>query len=88
METALNESNWKPQTGNPTKWVSGLYSRDTNEGVEWVAVYNGSAAFWSDKHTPINIVVDGAHFDGMYTKIPDYSGRIASITPEWVGGEG
>jgi len=79
MKTILNasEDTQKTYTGKCSEWPDGLYSDQSR--FTYIAVWNATPIFWGPIHSrPLEIVGTGKH----YTRLPGYTGRIASITPE------
>jgi hypothetical protein len=78
MRVILKEdhTNQKVFTGNSTKWPDGLYVND--DGDFHILVDDGRS---------VRLDFDGVFFPNpntgsKYTKLPGYTGRISSITPE------
>ena len=79
MEIILNDTTvTEPEkyTGDPTKWPNGLYECDLEGMTHKIAVHDGNAV-WLETFPQTS----GA-CGWNYTRMPGYTGRIASITPE------
>lgn len=69
-------------TGDPRNWKEGLYvpvKGRYNDQI--ILVYRGTALHAS-ADSGLQIVVDN---DSFWRRVPGYTGKIASITPEWAG---
>lgn len=86
MRTILShdESQSITYTGNPTDWPNGLYKCQTGELIEWVCVYEKTAATWASLGGAIRPVSSDAVFLGQYKKMPGYTGKIESVMPEYI----
>ena len=83
MKTVLTHPNeTKTYTGYTNSWPCGLYESVNMPGA-FICVYLGYAIGW---HEGWGIPARCEQTPSIYTRIPGYTGRIASITPEHEGG--
>jgi len=83
MKTVLaNEKGGDVYTGRVSKWPDGLYTYN-NLAQCYIAVYNAMGVFWSNNTSrPLEIT----ETECDYYRVPGYTGRIESITPQAEGG--
>ena len=83
MKTVLaNKKGGHVYTGRVSKWPDGLYTR-ADYPWRYITVYNAMGVFWSP-NTSLPYAIEKAN--GEYTRVPGYTGRIESITPQTEGG--